>query len=203
MECFDHDSWIMISHLYLPRMYEFKLYPVLDFLLSPLCITAQWFTCLIDLALTSKPWLDLLSGYTRLSNEPSTATESCIGCLWHSENNFHHWYPVRSILQTCDIFELTVLVSVFAAINLWISTSTHFHSFHSSEFYQELIDVDVTGLTLVRQAFCLDIFKKKVEAKKNRNNIWRCLIFIPKSNTISNSSCNWLGLRSGASLTLR
>ena len=95
---------LIFTQWYLPPMYEFKLYPVLDFLLSPLCITAQWFTCLIDLALTSKPWLDLLSGYKRLSNEPSTATESCIGCLWHSENNFHNWYPVRSILQTCDIF---------------------------------------------------------------------------------------------------
>ena len=62
------------------------------------------------------------------------------------------------------------------------------------EFYREPINVDVTGLTLVRQAFCLDICKKNLRQKKTWNNIWRCLIFIPKSNTISNSPVFFLQL---------
>ena len=146
-------------------MYEFKLYPVLDFLLSPLCITAQWFTCLIDLALTSKPWLDLLSGYKRLSNEPSTATESCIGCLWHSENNFHNWYPVRSILQTCDIFGDQAFLCLF-----------------QKKLMQSNVVLHVVMLTI---HLCIKAGTNSQE-KMEIDKIWSCFIFM--GNRISTIS---------------
>ena len=146
-------------------MYEFKLYPVLDFLLSPLCITAQWFTCLIDLALTSKPWLDLLSGYKRLSNESSTATESCIGCLWHSENNFHHWYPVRSILQTCDIFGDQAFLCLF-----------------QKKLMQSNVVLHVVMLTI---HLCIKAGTNSQE-KMEIDKIWSCFIFM--GNRISTIS---------------